>query len=116
MRISVSGKTFDAMEARSFLEKSRGLMFRKPLRDNECMVFFLGSSGYHSFWNLFVSFPIDIVWVDSNGAVTHIEEMVPPGSVEIRKPAKPSKYAIEFSGGTAKKLKVNVNCKVNGIF
>ncbi|MBI5355079.1 MAG: DUF192 domain-containing protein, partial [Candidatus Aenigmarchaeota archaeon] len=85
------------MEAHSFLEKSRGLMFRSPLRENECMAFLFSRSGYHAFWNLFVSFPIDIVWANEHGIITHIEGMVPAGSVAIRKPSKPSKYAIEFS-------------------
>ena len=116
MEISVSGKVFQAQEARSILEKSRGLMFRHPLRENECMAFFFDSSGYHAFWNLFVSFPIDIVWADEHGIVTHIEGMIPAGSVAIRRPLKPSKYAIEFAGGTAEKLKINVTDKVSGLF
>lgn len=116
MEISVSGKKFQASEARSFISKSRGLMFRRPLNDNECMVFFFGSLGYHSFWNIFVSFPIDIVWVDGHGMVTHIEEMVPGGSAKIRRPSKPSMYTIEFLGGTAKQLKINVNDIITNIF
>ena len=57
----------------SFLSRGRGLMFRRPLAEDEAYLFVLDrpsviDAAIHMF---FVSFPIAVIWLDEEGRVVH---------------------------------------------
>lgn len=59
-------------------ELRRGLQGRLPLVVNEGMLFILGAPTKARFWMKDVTFPIDIVFLQSDGTVDHIANAVPP--------------------------------------
>ena len=51
------------------------------------------------------TFPIDIIWLDSNGIIIHIEEnLVPPNAV--------SQYALETTAGFAQRHNISLGTNI----
>ena len=55
-----------------------GYMFRPEVREDEGMLFIFPSPGVHGFWMKNTLVPLDIIWMDGNRAIVHIEEAAPP--------------------------------------
>src|SRR5215211_6306582 len=58
--------------------KSKGLAVKNQLKENETMLFVFEDSAKHPFWMKDIKFPIDIIWLDSDGKVVHIEQNLEP--------------------------------------
>lgn len=56
----------------------KGLAVKDQLKENEAMFFVFNKPGKHSFWMKDMNFPIDIIWLDSNDKVVHIEQNLQP--------------------------------------
>jgi uncharacterized protein len=54
-------------------QKADGLSVKDHLKENEGMLFVSEQSSTQRFRMKDMKFPIDIIWLDSNGAVVHIE-------------------------------------------
>ena len=71
------------------------------------MLFVFDTQGEQTFWMKDMKFPIDIIWIDSNKTVVHIEHNLPPCSLEVLcptyKPNEDSLYVLETIGGLAEK-------------
>ena len=80
--IKIGDTEIRAEIADTFIKQTRGLMFRKSLPENEGMLFVFDEEGYHSFWMMNMSFPIDIIWVNKEKEV-----------VDIVKNAQPCKFS-----------------------
>lgn len=99
-------------------ERARGLMFREEIEDNEGMLFIFEAEGFYSFWMKNMNFPIDIIWLDKDRRIVHIEENVPPckktpcPSYISRLPAQ---YVLELKSGKAKKEKLKLYDQLNFI-
>lgn len=86
-------------------ERARGLMFREGLRDGEGMLFVFERDGLHPFWMRNVRFPIDIVWLDSDGRVVHLETDVPPcpgPPCPLYTPRVFARYVLEVGANSAR--------------
>jgi uncharacterized membrane protein (UPF0127 family) len=57
---------------------AKGLAVKNQLKENEAMLFVFEDSAQHSFWMKDIKFPIDIIWLDSDGRVVHIEQNLQP--------------------------------------
>ncbi|MDQ4012401.1 MAG: DUF192 domain-containing protein, partial [Thermoproteota archaeon] len=61
----------------------------------------------HTFWMKNMKFPIDIIWLDSDKTIVHIEHNLQPCSFELLcptyKPNVESLYVLETVGGFAEK-------------
>ncbi len=55
----------------------KGLMFRKELRENEGMLFYMGESAYHAFWMVNTKIPLEAIFIDRNLTIVDIQEMEP---------------------------------------
>ncbi|MCP2620252.1 DUF192 domain-containing protein [Candidatus Aminicenantes bacterium AC-334-K16] len=87
------------------LERQRGLMFREELAADEGMLFVFEEDGLYSFWMKNMKFSIDILWLDKNKRIIHLEENVPPCTTEpcpSYTPALPSRYVLELKAGSIK--------------
>ena len=110
MRI-LKGKTVIAENvevAEGFFHKMRGLMLRKKLPCNSCLLMIFFKPGKHGIWMPLMRFPIDIVFLDSHKRVVGLHERVRPVSFRRRTwkvyyPEKPAKYAIELPAGQIKR-------------
>ncbi len=58
--------------------RSQGLSGREGLLDGNAMLFAFPARGSYNFWMKDMKFPIDIVWIDSLGAVVHVDKSVSP--------------------------------------
>ncbi len=64
--------------AKSFWKKTIGLMFRKEIGDDGCLLMEFGGEGSHSIWMLGMRFPIDIIFLDEKKKVVGLFEGVKP--------------------------------------
>jgi len=58
--------------------QQRGYMFRTEVRDGEGMVFLFAQPDFHPFWMKNTLVPLDIIWMDRENTVIHIEANTPP--------------------------------------
>ena len=101
--------------ADNIISRSKGLMFRKSLPENEGMLFVFNREGYHSFWMMNMSFPIDIIWINKEKEVVHIVKDAKPCGLNCDPyvPEKEAKYVLEVNANFTTKNKIKVRTKVN---
>jgi uncharacterized membrane protein (UPF0127 family) len=94
-----------------------GLAIKNSLNENEGMLFFLGEPRKASFWMKNMKFPIDIIWLDENFSIIHIEqELQPCESVFYCKSYKPNSealYVLETIAGFTKKHNMQIGINVD---
>jgi uncharacterized protein len=77
-KVTVKGIELNADVPISSELMSKGLSVKSQLKENEAMLFVFEKVARHSFWMKDMKFPIDIIWLDSNGKIVHIEENLEP--------------------------------------
>jgi len=86
-------------------QKQDGLSVKNFMNETEGMLFFLGEPTKASFWMKNMHFPIDIIWVDANFSIVHIEEELKPCTMAFYCPSytpkKESLYVLETIAGFA---------------
>jgi hypothetical protein len=87
-------------------KKSLGLGVRESMDEGEAMLFPFDNEGQHSFWMHGMKFPIDIIWLDSDKTVVHIEHSLQPCTpldCPSYKPERDAKYVLETVAGFAER-------------
>ena len=107
IEVCIRENCFDVEIADSGNELARGLMFREKLDENKGMLFIFMQPANYTFWmkNMFI--PLDIIWIDENKAIVHIEENVPiceQDPCQTYTPNKKALYVLEIKSGLVKKL------------
>jgi len=100
--VQVNGVTIRVEIAKTSTQQSKGLMHRKELPQNEGMLFPFKYDGNHSLWMKNTLIPLDMVWLNSQKEIVHIEHNAPPcKKVPCPTYASPykSRYVIELNGG-----------------
>jgi uncharacterized membrane protein (UPF0127 family) len=92
--------SYRLLVASSDSEQARGLGNRASLPRDEGMLFPSYKTGQQCFWMKDMQFPLDIIWVDSNKKVTHIERNLSP-STYPRNYCALGQYVIELNAGQA---------------
>jgi uncharacterized protein len=113
--LTPSGDTVVVELAISDAARARGLMFRSALPENRGMLFIFPESGIHGFWmkNTFIA--LDIVWIDEDLTVVHLERNVPPCDSEpcpTYAPEVAAAYVLEVEGGEAERLGLEPGARV----
>lgn len=99
-----NGKTVTAELAVTDDERARGLMFREKILPDQGMLFVFESEDTHSFWMKNTLVYLDMLWLDSQRRVIHIEANVPPCKEDpcpSYGPGVPARYVLELKGGAA---------------
>jgi uncharacterized membrane protein (UPF0127 family) len=97
----------------------KGLSVKDKLKENEAMLFVFEESAKRSFWMKDMKFPIDIIWLDSNGTVVHIEHNLQPCIMTFAFmcpsyiPDDDSLYVLETVAGFSKKHGIKVGTNVD---
>ena len=73
-KVTVEGLVLNADVPVSNELMAKGLAVKNQLKENEAMLFVFDDPAEHSFWMKDMKFPIDIIWLDSDGKVVHIEK------------------------------------------
>ncbi len=76
--IRINGFVLTADIAATVEQQNKGLSVKSSLAENEAMLFVFDNEAQHSFWMKDMKFPIDIIWIDSDKTVVHIEHNLPP--------------------------------------
>jgi uncharacterized protein len=91
---------------------SKGLSVKNQLRENESMLFVYEEPLRHTFWMKDMKFPIDIIWLDSNGKIVHIEENLMPCPLVLICPSyapnADSQYVLETIAGFAQRHNISL--------
>ncbi len=93
-------------------ERQRGLMFREKLNSDQGMLFVFKEEGTYSFWMMNTKIFLDILWLDKERRIVHIERRVPP-CPEIPcpsySPKAPAMYVLELLAGSADEKKLRLS-------
>ncbi len=92
-------------------DRQMGLMFRPSLPLDHGMLFLFEQPGLHGIWMKNCKFPIDILWLDENRRVVHLEEAVPPCKADpcpVYDPLRQAWYVLEINAKQARREKALV--------
>ena len=83
-------------------------MFRKSLADDEGMLFMWNTSSIRRFWMKNTLINLDILFIDSDHRVIHIEESVEKGSLSVISSILPAQYVLEINAGQSQLLNITL--------
>jgi hypothetical protein len=84
--------------------RQQGLMYREKMDENQGMLFVFEGEDIHAFWMKNMTFPIDIVWLDAQKRIVHLESNVPPCVADpcpSYVPKSLAMYVLELKSGAA---------------
>jgi hypothetical protein len=103
--VLIDSQTLGVEVAKTSAEKIRGLGGRECLGAGQAMLFEFVAPAHYPIWMREMRFAIDIVWLDSNHKVVHIESDISP-STYPRTFSNPvsAQYVLELKAGQAERL------------
>ena len=114
--VKVNGIALTADIAETSEQKSKGLGGRDTLPENEGMIFPFNKESDYSFWMKGMKIPIDIIWIDSNKRVVHVEHDLDPcepkSPCPSYTPKEDSLYVLETVAGFADKYNVTKGTQI----
>lgn len=103
--ISINGINVTMAIASTDEQRIRGLSGIEKMNENEGMLFLFDKPSKQGFWMNKMNFPIDIIWLDSNNKVVHIEKQLEPCKLflacPVYNPEVDTLYVIELRSGFA---------------
>ena len=107
INVIVNGAVLVADIAATDEQMTRGLSVKDSLDENEAMLFVFDEEAEHTFVMKNMKFPIDIIWIDADKTVVHIEHNLQPCSSALfcptYKPNDDSLYVLETIAGFAER-------------
>jgi uncharacterized protein len=107
VNVTVNGLVLVADISVTDEQRAKGLSVKDGLAENEAMLFVFDNEAEHIFWMKDMKFPIDIIWINSNKTIVHIEHNLQPCGYGLPcptyKPGQDSLYVLETVGGFAEK-------------
>lgn len=112
-RVCFSGDCYDVELALTPGTRQRGLQHRPQMALDQGMLFVFPVSSVYGFWMKDTLIPLDIIWLDQNRRIIHIEERVPPCESDpcpVYGPVQPALYVLEINAGQSagKRLKAGL--------
>jgi uncharacterized membrane protein (UPF0127 family) len=92
-------------------QRALGLMFRPSLPLDRGLLFLFEQMGTHPIWMKNCKFPIDILWLDEQRRVVHLEEAVPPCKADpcpTYESLRQAAYVVEINARQARREKALV--------
>lgn len=84
--------------------RTQGLMFRRSLAADAGMLFDFGQTAPVAMWMKNTLIPLDMLFVASDGRIVNIAQRTVPHSLTLIPSAKPVRFVLEVTGGTAARL------------
>ena len=112
--LSIGTKTYQAEIANTDQLRQKGLSGRSILNDNAVMLFVFDEPDYHKIWMKNMHFSIDVLWLNENKKVVHIERQLQPDDPPHKEYTTlvPAKYIVEMPAGQADELGVKIGSRV----
>jgi uncharacterized protein len=101
----INSECFDLEIAVSSKDRQQGLMYRESLQINSGMLFIFPEETKQAFWMKNTLIPLDIIWINSEQQIVHIQHATPPCEVDpcpTYKPRNNAKYVLEINANLAK--------------
>jgi uncharacterized membrane protein (UPF0127 family) len=111
------GKTILAEVADTTEKRARGLMFRDSLPKDQGMLFSFAAPQAWTFWMKNTRIPLDIIWMDQNKRIVHLERNVPgcirqdDGCPQYQ-PNEDALYVLEIAAGQSEALQLQRGVKL----
>jgi uncharacterized membrane protein (UPF0127 family) len=87
-------------EAKTSEQQAQGLSGRTSLAKDHGMLFVYNSDVKPKFWMKDMKFPLDFIWLSSDGTVEQINQNVQPSTYpKTYSPTKPIRYVLEVNAG-----------------
>ncbi|MDD9868007.1 MAG: DUF192 domain-containing protein [Candidatus Campbellbacteria bacterium] len=97
-------------------KRTLGLGGRDSLAQNRGMLFVFEEEGLWGFWMKDTRFPIDIIWINSDYNIVHIETDVKPETYPtVFRPDEPALYVIEVNAGVFERSGLQKGGTIGGI-
>ena len=103
---------FNVELAETSEQKSRGLMFRREMADNEGMLFLHRRDRVLTMWMANTFLPLDMLFIERDGTIARIEENTIPQSRDVISSRKRVRSVLELNAGTARNLGISAGDKV----
>lgn len=116
--LTIGGDEFSIEIASSPSQRSLGLSGRESLGTKDGLLFVFQKDGMHEFWMKDMKFSIDMIWLDSNGVIVHIEPSVSPSTFpELFSSQSPARYVLEVNAGVAEQyhLQLGDNLDIDSV-
>lgn len=105
--VRVGAVTFQVVVADDESERQQGLGSRTAVTDGEGMLFVFPRDAQWAIWMKDMKIPIDIVWLDFNKQVIHVEQSVQPETYPARfSPPSNARYVLELTSGMVEKAAI----------
>lgn len=116
--VAINGRVVTVEIADTQEKRSEGLMYRNYLPPVRGMLFVFPREGSYSFWMKNTKIPLDIIWIDENLKIVHIEDNVKP-CLELVCPKYSSptkaKYVLETNANWAHNAKASTRGLVKSL-
>ena len=108
-------RTYYLEVADSSASREKGLSGRESLAGNRGMLFVFDEPGKYCFWMKDTLFPLDMIWLDREHRVKHIEKNVQPSSYPSQEFCYEgqAKYVIELNKGEVNRAGITINDKLD---
>lgn len=118
--IKIDDETLQVQIADTKPLQTRGLMFQEKLPYDQGMLFIFEDQGIRSMWMLNMQFSLDIMWIDAQGNVVHIEKDTQPCKSALETMTctftngngEEVKYVLEVAAGFVDKFGITENSKL----
>ncbi len=110
-----SGTKITAEVADTIPKRMLGLMFRDSLPLTHGMLFIFENQDYHGIWMKNCRIPLDILWLNQDRRIIHMEENVPPcqdDPCHVYQPLQKALYVLELNAGLIAKEKIQLGAQV----
>lgn len=111
--INIGSNSFFVEIADDELTRVKGLSDRKTISSNQGMLFVFEQPGIYGFWMKDMLFDIDIIWIDQNFVINHIEKNISPDTYpKLFYSNTESMYVLELLSGSVDKFNIKIGDKV----
>ncbi|GIK88138.1 MAG: hypothetical protein BroJett026_36190 [Betaproteobacteria bacterium] len=114
IRLAIGGHALEAEVASNDAQRQTGLMHRFSLPPDRGMLFVFDAPRPLSFWMRNTYVPLSIAYIDAQGRILNIEELVPQDE-RSKWSAGPALYALEMRKGWFAQKGIRPGAKVDGL-
>lgn len=117
--MALNGHLFNVEIAYDTKAKQKGLGGRPCIEPNWGMLFDFGHDGQYAFWMKDMSFPIDIIWINSRHDIAAVEPDVEPSTYNSKNPyfendpQHLARYVLEIKANLAKQYGLEIGQPVH---
>jgi len=108
-QVAIGDHVFKVEIASTNTQRRLGLGGRDSLANDSGMLFVFDQNFYHSFWMKDMRFNLDIIWINEDMEIVHIERNLSPDTYpQSFTSTLPARYVLELNGGSYLKYSIHL--------